>query len=435
MSKKKNLIAGMILICLIGIYIALQFGVLEPKVVDTPSDYELTEAIFTSEKDEIVAMYITNSDGSFSFKKNEGNWICQEKPEIELEQAYVNSLSWDYVTLKPSRTIEEQAFNFEQYGLHQPQASIRLVLKDDSEVTFLIGNEVEGGSGYYFMKENESTVYLMSSLECTNILHPLSFYRKSSLFTVAEESIKSVFYQIGETSYRIHRVTNQQWEMTEPYPREVYGNSFSESIITPALELKITEFYDELTPSECGFEKPSYKLQLSSEEETDVLIIGNENENGICYAMWENAKTIFGISKDLLAFLDTNPLTFMLSYVYLPQIDTVESITGTIQGNEFSMVLKRTEEETEYYFNDKKVDSDVWKDKFQVLLTAEIVEFTNDAATDGEPTIAYTAKLTDGTETKIAFYPMNERNYAVTYNGKVSFVVNKNTIDTLIDNF
>ncbi len=435
MSKKKNLIAGMILICLIGIYIALQLGLIEPKVVDTPSDYELAEAIFTSEKDEITAMYITNPDGSFFFKKNEENWICQEKPEIELEQAYVNSLSWDYITLKPTRTIEEQASDFEQYGLHQPQASIRLVLKDGSEITFLLGNEVEGGGGYYFMKENDSTVYLMSSLECTNILHPLSFYRKSSLFTVAEESIKSVFYQIGETSYRIHRVTNQQWEMTEPYPREVYGNSFSESFITPALALNIIAFYDDLTADECGLEKPAYQLQLSAGEETDVLLIGNENEGGICYAMWESKGNVFGITKESLAFLDTNPLTFMMPYVYLPHIETVESFTGTIQGNEFSMVLKRTEGETEYYFNDKKVNSDVWKEKFQVLLTAEIVDFTNDAAIDGEPTIAYTAKLIDGTETNIAFYPMDERNYAVTYNGKVCFVINKNTIDTLIENF
>ncbi len=434
MSKKKNLIAGIVLVCLVGIYIALQFGILEPKVVDTPSDYELTEAIFTSEKDEIVAMYITNPNGSFSFKKDEEIWICQEKPEIALEQAHVNSLSWDYVTLKPSRTIEEQASDLEQYGLHQPQASIRLVLKDDSEVTFLVGNEVEG-NGCYFMEEDKTTVYLMSYVECFNILNPLNYYRKSSLFSTSEEGLKEVFYQVGETSYRIKRVQQQQWEMTEPYPREVYGNSFSESFITPALELKIIEFYDELTPSECGFDKPSYKLQLSAEKETDVLIIGNENEDGICYAMWGNEGSVFGISKDSLAFLNTSPLTFMLSYVYLPQIDTVESIVGTIQGNAFSMVLKRTDDKTEYYFNDKKVESNVWKEKFQVLLTAEIVDFTNDAATDGEPTIAYAAKLTDGTETKIAFYPMNERNYAVTYNGKVSFVVNKNSIDTLLENF
>ncbi len=434
MSKKKNLVAGIVLICLIGIYIALQLGVLEPKVIDTPSDYELTEAIFTSEKDEIVAMYIVNPEGNFSFKKSEESWICQEKPEIELEQASVNSLSWDYITLKPNRTIEEQVSDFEQYGLHQPQASIRLVLKDDSQATFLIGNEVEG-SGYYFMEKDKPTVYLMDYMECTNILHPLSYYRKSSLFTVSEEGLKSVFYQVGETGYRINRVQQQQWEMTEPYPREVYGASFSQSFITPALELYISEFFDDFTPAECGLEKPSYKLQLSAGEETDVLLIGNENEDGICYAMWENQRTVFGIHKGLLAFLDTNPLTFMMNYVYLPSIDTIESITGTIQGNPFSLVLKRNEEETDYYFNDKKVDSSTWKDKFQVLLTAEIIDFTNDALTDGQPTISYTAKLTDGTETKIAFYPMNERNYAVRYNEKVCFVVNKNTIDTLLENF
>ncbi len=433
MSKKKNLIAGTILICLIGIYVALQLGVIEPKEEQTPSNDKSEKAIFICELEEISSIHITNDDGSFSFEKEGEDWICSEKPNVELEQFSITSLAYDFTSLIPNRIIEDQGTELEKYGLHQPQASICFVLKDGSETKFLLGNATEGG--YYFMKDGEKTVYLMNEIVGNGILQPLSAYRKSSLFTASEESIKTVFYQVGEKTYKINRIQQNQWEMTEPYQREVYHNSFSESFITPALELQINEFYDDVIPEECGLKEPAYKLQISVGEQTDILLIGNENEAGMRYAMWESKEAVFGISKDSLEFLDTNPLTFMMSYVYLPHIDTVESFTGSIQDKAFSMVLKRTGEKTEYYFNDKKIDSELWKEKFQVLLTAEIVDFTNDAITDGKPVVSYTAKLTDGTETKIAYYPMNDRSYAVSYNGKVCFVVNKNTIDALVENF
>jgi len=434
-SKKNNLIAGIILICLIGIYVALKSGILEPEIVDIPNDYELSEAIFESEKDDIIEMQITNSDGSFSFKKDGEDWICQEKPEIELEQGNINSLSWDYITLKPNKTIEEQAANLEPYGLQQPQASIHLILKNHSEITFLLGNQVEGGGGYYFMEAGKNTVYLMGSLECNNLLHPLSYYRKSMLFSFAEESVKNVFYQVGGISYKIKKIQQQQWKMTEPYEREVYALSFSEQFLTPALQLTITEFYDELTADKCGLNQPTYQLQISAGDESDVLLIGDENESGHYYAKWKNKEQIFGIQKDSLAFLEVSPLNFMQSYVYLPQINTVESFIGTIQGKEFSMLIERIDEETNYYFNGEKVESELWKEKFQILLTAEIIDFANEAKANGEPIISYTAKLTDGTETKIAFYPLDERNYAVAYNDDICFIVNKNSVDTIIENF
>lgn len=428
--RKKNLIAGIVLLCLIIIYGLLKSGIFEPKTLDTPNAYESKKAIFKSESDDIVGMKIANPSGEFSFEKEGKNWVYTKQPEIELDQNRVYNLAWDYLTVTPSDTLAGD--NLEQYGLTNPQATITLVDKQKTETVFLFGNSCE--SGYYFMMKGNPDVYIISSLMANNILNSFPYYRNSVLFTTAEESLKKVCYRVGDTTYEIKR-KNQQWEMVKPYPRGVYSYDFSEQFLTPALSLSIGEFYDDMTPEECGLSNPAYTLQLSGDKEADVLLIGNENESGLRYAMWEKKGKVFGIAKDALAFLETSPLAFMQLQVYLPYIDTVQSFEGQIQGNPFSMKIDRSGETPAYYFNQEKVESSFWKKQFQVLLTAEIIDFISEADVNQDPVISYTATLTDGTKTEIAFYPFNERNYAVSYNGTISFVVTKDTVDTLIENF
>lgn len=435
MSQKKNRIAVVLLCCLIGVYIILKTGVLESDTETTPSDYELADSIFTSEKDDIVWMQINNPSGSFSFQKDGDNWICAEKPEIELKQETVNNLAWDYIDLKPNRTIEEQAENLEQYGLEQPQASISLRMKDESEVTFLLGNQSEGGDGYYLMMEHQPTVYLMSSMESNNILCSLDDYRTSELFAFTEETIQKIVYQVGDSTYTVER-NGKQWNMKEPYEREVYSIEFSENVITPVLSLKIAEYYDDQSQEQCGLEHPQYSLQVTGADETDTLFIGDKNESGCRYAKWKNKNGIFGISEESLSFFEVSPLTYMQTYVFLPHINTVESFEGTILEQTFAMTIQRNGDETSYYLNGEQVESSVWKEKFQTLLSVEITSLIAETDMSSQtPVVSYTAKLTDGTQRKIAFYSLDERNYAAALDGHVCFSVNKNSIENLIENF
>lgn len=435
MSSKRNFVAGAVFLLLLAVYVTLKLGVLEPKVADKPTDYELTEAIFTAEKDAFSLISVTNPSGSFSFEKQEDIWVYQQRPETELEQSYINSLSWDYVTLKPTRTIEEQASDLEQYGLEQPQAKIQLTLKDNTEATFLLGNAVEGQNGYYFMKQGETIVYLIGTVEGDNILHPLKYYRKTTLFSAAEESLTLIAYQNQGKYYEIKRDSDGKWQMVQPYERGVYENSLSEVLITPALEVKIEEFYDQLSPKDCGLDQPEFSLQLSSEQGEDALLIGPENDSGLCYAKWESKDDVFGISKEAIAFLEADPLTYLERYVYLPNIDTIEGFSGTIQGKEFSMEILRNDEKETYVLNGKEVESRTWKEKFQVLLNAEIIGMVEEEIQTKNPVISYTAQKIDGTMVAVSFFPMGERNFAVSVNGQVDFYVSKNTVDAIIENF
>lgn len=434
MSTKRIWIAGIIFVALAGIYLAMRLGVLTPQTVDTPSAYELAEAIFTADQNSFAELHIVNPSGEFSFAKQEDGWVCVQRPEIELEQAYVNSLSWDYVTLKPSRTIEQQPSDLSQYGLDQPQASIVIHLTDGTEAAFLLGNEAGGQNGYYMQMQGEEPVYLLSTVKGENILHPLKYYRKATLFTLSDEELSAVIYQNNGTTYEINRDDQNNWHMIRPLDRNVYQNSLLETIVAPARELEIEEFYDDMRPEECGLVEPFYSLQFSGGQQEEILLIGQQNDQGLCYAKWSNKDGIFGISADILSILQTDPLSYLDRYVYLPEIDTVESFSGMVNGTEFTMEIQRSDDEEIYLLNGEQVESSQWKEKFQILLNAEIIGLT-ESQEMGQPVISYTAKRTDGTTDSVAFFPMGERYFAVSVNNQVNFYVSKNTVDTIIGDF
>lgn len=434
-SNKKIVIASIILVCLIGIYVLFRIGLFEPRIENTSIDKETTKEIFACDKDDIIKMSITNPSGTFSFEKEKEIWIHSENPSIELEQITVNSFSWDYISLKPNRILDNTSVDLKQYGLDNPCATVCLELKDNSKIKFFLGNASEAKNGYYFMKQGDETVYLMGSLESENILHPFEYYRKSVLFNTSEEGIKKVTYKADGRIYEIVKKEKNFWEMLQPYPREVYAAEFSENLLAPALSLKTDAYFDELSPKECGLENPVYTLQIISDGESDTLYIGKENESGICYAMWKEKGQVFGIKKDNLSFFNVSPLTYMQPYVYLPYIQTVKSFEGYVGQQDFSMEIKGSGDNTTYYYNEKEIESDLWKKKFQVLLTAEIIGLVDELPNDSKPIISYQSILNDGSKTEIAFYPYDERNYAVSYDGKLCFMVNKNTVETILENF
>ena len=435
MSNKQNWIAGIVFVALAGIYLALRLGALTPETIETPSAYELAEAIFTADQNSFAQIRVTNPSGTFSFVKREEGWSCVEQPDIELEQPYVNSLSWDYVNLKPSRTIEQQPSDLEQYGLTHPQASIDITLTDGTEATFLLGDQVEGQNGYYMQKKGQEPVYLLSTVEGNNILNPLKHYRRVTLFSVEEDDLSKIVYQNNGQTYEILRGEQNSWKMTRPFERNVYQSSLFEQMITPIQELKIEEFYDDKTPEECGLVQPAYSLQLSGgDSPEDVLLIGQPSEQGLYYAKWENKNGVFGVSEQMISLLETDPLSYLERYVYLPHIDTVEGFSGVIGDREFSMEIKRSGEQETYYFNGEQIESSRWKEKFQCLLNAEIIGMIQEK-TEGQPVISYTARRTDGSTDSVAFFPMGERYFAVSVNDRVDFYVSKNTVDAIIEKF
>ena len=297
-----------------------------------------------------------------------------------------------------------------------------------------MGNEAGGQNGYYMQMQGEKPVYLLSTVKGENILHPLKYYRKATLFTLSDEELSAVIYQNNGTTYEINRDDQNNWHMIRPLDRNVYQNSLLETIVAPARELEIEEFYDDMRPEECGLVEPTYSLQFSGGQQEEILLIGQQNDQGLCYAKWSNKDGIFGISADILSILQTDPLSYLDRYVYLPEIDTVESFSGMVNGTEFTMEIQRSDDEETYLLNGEQVESGQWKEKFQILLNAEIIGLTESQEV-GQPVISYTAKRTDGTTDSVAFFPMGERYFAVSVNNQVNFYVSKNTVNTIIGDF
>ena len=433
MSRKRIWIAACVFLILAGIYALLLTGILAPRPQNEVSQVVLQDAILSIDKDHFAKLSVHNPSGDFSFTKDGETWICTEKPEITLEQVSVNSFSWDYVSLKPLKTIDETPSDLTSYGLKDPQASVTIETIDGTTHTVRLGNAVEGRNGYYAQVDDHPAVYLVSIVEGENLLHPLDYYRSTALFSVSEDTVCAVSYRYEGVTYELRKTGKASWEMVQPYSRQASQSNLIEAMVTPALAWKIEAFYDSMQPEECGLNESACFLQLSGEEEGDRLLIGAEAPDGLRYAKWEHKPGVFAISSEVMTCLQTDPFTYLDRYVYLPHIDTVESFTGTVGDRKLNMKIDRSGKEPVYFIDDQKVEGNQWKSAFQILLNVEIAGVLQEKPEQTDPVVSFTAERTDGSRDTVVYSPMGDRYYVATVNGSSDFYVSKNAIDAVIE--
>ena len=432
-GQKKILLWGGILVLLVAVYIVL----LVKPTVQEPDPLAST-VIFQTETENITEIAITNPSGEISFFRKDGSWLLKDREEVELLQANVTSLSYDFVHLNAIRVIDENPSDFAQFGLDTPSAVAKVTLADGSTVEFLLGDQAQGGNGYYLKRADAPSVYTISSVVAGNLLHDLAYYRDKDLIPIQADKITGLELHSREGLAVVVKNESgdsyQAWQMTEPYQKDVYQQSWTEEILTPLSELSVSGFYDDAPESlgAYGLDAPMYTLTVSGAEETIRVMLGKE-ENGSFYVKREDKPYVCTITTDSLAFLTgLNPFDYIDKYPYLPQINSVNTISAQLGNRTLSMELQRSGDDTKYLINQKESEASVFKNLYQALFTATIVGAAENAISN-EPMLSYTVEKTDGSRDTVSYLPMDERNCAVSSNGEIDFYVTRKDVTKIIE--
>ena len=434
-GQKKILLWGGILMLLVAVYIVL---LVKPTGQEQGTDSLASTVIFQTETENITAITITNSCGEISFYRKDGSWLLKDREAVELLQANVTSLSYDFVNLNAIRVIDTNPSELSQFGLDVPSAVAKITLADSSTVEFLLGDQAQGGNGYYFKRMDEPAVYTISSVVAGNLLHDLAYYRDKALIPMEADQITGLELYSREGQAVVVKNESgdsyQAWQMTEPYQKDVYQQSWTEEILTPLSELSVSEFYDDAPKSlgAYGLDAPMYTLTVSGAEETVHILVGNE-ENGSFYVKREDKPYVCKITTDSLTFLTgLNPFDYIDKYPYLPQINSVNAISAQFGDRALSMELQRSGGDTKYLINQKESEASVFKDLYQALFTATIIGAAENSLSN-EPLLSYTVEKTDGSQDTVLYLPMDERNCAVSINGEIDFYVTRKDVTRIIE--
>lgn len=454
---------------------------------DTKTSSTIELSVMDSEH--INSLHLINEDADIKLALKDGIWISENDPERPINQIYVKNMINIIDEVNALRIINESPEDLAEYGLEDPLVYVSAASSDGKTLTLKIGSKAVGVTGNYALVNGDRIVYLVAS----TIGNGLD-YSDADLTEVGEipgitaEGIYhiEVLKKDGEDFELLYDPDNAviksgvglySWLILKPYERPYTADGYKVSELQPVyaaidflrcvdykgsdtagyglddpIASVLVEYYEtiteELNEPETDPETGEEVTTRSYQEPRNIkLYIGAEDEEGNFYVKTESSDAVYTMAKEKVdKMLQTDPFSIMSPFISIPNIETVKKIDILIDGNAYTMEIKREtikneegEEETKatYYYNGNVAEEEIFKDVYQIMIAAGYdAEIKKEVSVDNiEPFLVITYHLTDaaGGSKTTAYLPYDESFYLIDSGDKIRFFADKREIDDIAE--
>lgn len=405
------------------------------------------------DSENVKSMTIKNKDGEFVLEKEEDSWKLVSGGDFKVDSLKLNSIASTISRLYAERIIEEEAKDFEKYGLSDP---VVLTLKTTDDQTFVveIGNPTVTNESYYMRLNGENTVYTIPRYEGTVLNASKTDIRNKNIIDKPRSEIKRFgFEKDGELVFMAESEDEKDWKVTDPL--EIEANIAN---VTSAIDAFIRTIVQDFVEEDAkdlsiyGLDNPLYAIEAETiDGERVKLLVGEEKGMNLdtyineIYAMLEGTTEVFLVDIAPLNFLDKSLNYFVNIYVYEEDLEYMEGAYAKAGGKEFEVEIKRISDDEnedevkeEYYVDGKKVSEDgdwEFKELFKNLMSLEVKEIDIDAEVpEEEPEALVTFRLNkEPKEITIELIPRDDETYYAMKNGNYTgLITDKESIDDIL---
>jgi hypothetical protein len=446
MRKYRSLIIFFIIVLLIGgaaIYFINFYTPPEDdtEVEDTTED---TTVSIISYGDDLSTFSFTLNEVKYEFKKEDTEWVISEPEDYKYDEDIINSLAGYLGDLTADKEVGEVE-NLADFGLEEPVFEITIKNAEDEEAVIQIGDMTPVETGYYAKLKDEDKVYVISTYTGEAMILDASSIRSKDLFPSESTDFKAISVEKdGDVSYSAKYVDENEWTITAPIKADTKDDTFITMAETLA-GVSIVSFESDVEDSDCGLDKPSYKLTYKTEKSEKTILFGKEKVKGTSiYAKVEGKDEIFLLSLDTLTFLDTKITDVASTLIAIPNIDDVTKMTVTADGEEHVSKITTSDDEESENADDKFVfdgvdikkdedtseeADDMFRQYYQAVIGVAFEEIEIDAEPEGDAEVKIIYELSSDpgkitveliSKNDEYYYAMKDGNYTGTIVSKES---------------
>lgn len=481
-AAKNLLVVGAGVVVLGGILAALLLtdNKEEEDASSAPESSSSSISLVSRQEEDITSMEVTNQYGTYTIVpyehvaevevSDESGGMTTETTTNTLyriaeygDSAPINTYTTERVlecgfSLNATRNIGEVG-DLEEYGLTDPQATVKVNFNDGTDFEYNLGNQNAGdGSGYYMCPAGSNNVYIVS-------VDDEIFEDKT---TFVNRTLLSLSYGTDEIGTAVEQLTLSGTQY--PDPIVVVMNEDGSFTMTAGHEMELdTDKYNTMLSSlpslsaddvayvcptaedlaACGLDNPSSIVEFSIKDGDTYRLKAGKSENGMTYIMVDGKDAVYLLEDSKVSEWTQNSAYNLRSkFLKLPMITDVEKMTVNIGGEITEFVLTRTEDEEkstedeiQYNYevtgNGKKLTyDDYFKKYYQSVIGIQILEESHDEPT-GEPVVTLTYHYYDDLnrpDDVIAFYEAGTRRYLAQTNGGTDGLVASSTVDKIAPN-
>lgn len=434
--------------------------------------------LISKSSNDVVSMKVTNKKGSYTLVPDKSGTASASSGSSSAASSSVNytveELSGCPINTSETSTVVQNGFSLaatknlgtvsslEDYGLKNPQAVVEVKFKDGSSFNYKIGNAtVTDTSIYYMCGENSSNVYAVSIDE--GLLENADYFVSKQLLSIQSSSSSSSaatsassgvdFTQINLSGSNFPKtVTMQKKDDTlaivspDSYDADSNNVSSLESCLTNLTADSVAAVKpDAAALKKYGLNNPTVIADFTAEKKNYKLIVGAKNGSNY-YAMLDGVNVVYSVTGDSLnGLVSQNLFNLRNKLIFMPNIETVKSITAVSGSTTDSVNVTRTENAASSTQDKKAYDYKVSGNGGKSLqydtnyrnLYERLIGITLFADTDTKPSgspvasIQYSYFDKAGTD-KIEFYQSDSRHCTVLVNGKISGLCVKSDLDSVM---
>jgi len=384
MKPKTLFILVISFIVVMGVYLGLEKLYL-PKAEEKKTR---EEKVFPVAEEDVTGIELISQGEVIILEKDDNAWELTAPIRTAADNGEVASLLSFALDAKIQRNFgdpDEAKVDLAEFGLDEPALTVTLHT-EDAESLLIVGGETPEGERRYALIEHDGdeTVALIDSLVLTDLDRDTRALRKKDITAFHADDVERFSVTRNGNTVTSERTGGDDWIITEPVEFAADSTEIYD-VLDYVTEAEAVNFFDDEAEnlSEYGLENPVITLVLTDTEgAASTLIIGDEDENGDYYALWEGMPWIFTVSdkvKNKLTLTEESLMEkILLDY-------TVADVTDfTLETEHDSFVVSRTEdgweiEEPEELKGDKTAIDNLLFD-FKDLRFDEVVEKPTDNA-------------------------------------------------------
>lgn len=477
-SKLKGIIiCGVFVVCLAVVAIVLTVGGAKDGSPSKEEDssqsgqdaVEKTETpLVNFDKTQVKKIVVENEFGTLSFLQDKvggEEWTVEEIKDLEQNHTLTTAAANIVSQMKYLDIAEENASDLAKYGLSTPKSTLTVSYADvnQTEKTFLIGNESPKSGYYYLCEKGQTTVYTVNEKGLRYFMSKPEYFADLTLMEAPANQndwpdILDLIITRSDWDYQVKFKSVDELEsvvstqiMYEPItmPLNITGSAdVTHGLWGLTAEEAVKAFPTDGDKKEYGIDAPFATVELKIEDGTYKLYIGKpiyvSDENGedtksvagyyVYFEGAENKDAIFSVPVDSLAWATFKPEDVMSTIMTSNYIYDVDKIVVEGEKNyTFDLIGEGKDAPTEVECEGKKLDKALFADFYQYVITCPTNEIYFEES-DAEPYASVSIQLKDGGEDKLEFVKDTERRTVVYLNGRPQFLIASGWTDTLFDN-
>ena len=443
--RKKLMLAAAAVAVLAALLLLVRFlpGMQQPEQQPehTETDYQSINLLQLNYA-EITRYTLSSEQYAYTLAQEDGQWKWEERPEVPLDQSNVQVLLAKAAYFTARERIEENSGNLAQYGFDQPYAAVAMTLQNGETHTIYMGNPVSADNARYVRVDDSADVYLAAETMCSALICSVNTLRYAVWDALEPEEVQAFrLERDGEviaiqrkTEEHINAYTLEEWEMTEPYQKDVNSEIFNTMVIEP-MNFGALDYVEDAPASYApyGLDNPRYRVTVTKTDGGVFDILLGLEQDGMLYAKLPDAPTVFTVNSTGAAFRDYSAVYLLESLVFSRRAAAVDHIDFRVGGRDYVLTFRTEGGQTTYYAGDYEKDAAEFLEVYRTLIAAIIA---GEAAPDqiGAELCSYTFHYNNGTPSEtVVFYEYGARYAAVSVNGTADFFVRRSDVQAMID--